>query len=245
MAKNIKFKQIGIVAAVVAATMCAVQPAMADSLTFNGLYYSGADIVTINNASINEGPVYSGGFSMTDTTGAWTMGGVTTAKNASFMAWCIDIYDHMKSTDYTLYGPTSFNPVSHDTLTPAKISALDRLASNDLSKVTDAKTSSAFQLAAWEIMAETTSTLNVGNGTFYVKGDALGADTLANSWLANLYTATPTQNLQLYIWTANIQGSTQDLAVFAPVPEPETYAMMLAGLGLLGGMARWRKATQK
>jgi hypothetical protein len=29
--------------------------------------------------------------------------------------------------------------------------------------------------------------------------------------------------------------------VAAPVPEPETYAMMLAGLGLLGFMARRRK----
>jgi hypothetical protein len=29
----------------------------------------------------------------------------------------------------------------------------------------------------------------------------------------------------------------------APVPEPETYAMMLAGLGLLGGMARRKKMS--
>jgi len=31
----------------------------------------------------------------------------------------------------------------------------------------------------------------------------------------------------------------------APVPEPETYAMMLGGLGLLGFMARRRKAAPK
>jgi hypothetical protein len=30
----------------------------------------------------------------------------------------------------------------------------------------------------------------------------------------------------------------------APVPEPETYAMMLAGLGLLGFVARRRKAAR-
>ena len=30
----------------------------------------------------------------------------------------------------------------------------------------------------------------------------------------------------------------------APVPEPETYAMLLAGLGLMGGIARRRKSKQ-
>lgn len=34
----------------------------------------------------------------------------------------------------------------------------------------------------------------------------------------------------------------RDAAVAAPIPEPETYAMMLAGLGLLGVAARRRKA---
>ena len=34
-----------------AAAVLAVQPAMADSLTFNGLYYSGADTVHIYNTA--------------------------------------------------------------------------------------------------------------------------------------------------------------------------------------------------
>ncbi|HQR02922.1 MAG TPA: PEP-CTERM sorting domain-containing protein [Rhodocyclaceae bacterium] len=37
------------------------------------------------------------------------------------------------------------------------------------------------------------------------------------------------------------QGSWQ---VFAPIPEPETYAMLMAGLGLMGVIARRRKAQQ-
>lgn len=32
--------------------------------------------------------------------------------------------------------------------------------------------------------------------------------------------------------------------IYAPVPEPETYAMLLAGLGLLGMMGRRRKSAQ-
>ena len=39
-------------------------------------------------------------------------------------------------------------------------------------------------------------------------------------------------------------GSNTTVAVFAPVPEPETYAMLLAGLGLLGFMARRRKQKE-
>ena len=33
------------------------------------------------------------------------------------------------------------------------------------------------------------------------------------------------------------------VAISAPVPEPETYAMLLAGLGLMGAVARRRKNT--
>lgn len=37
-----------------------------------------------------------------------------------------------------------------------------------------------------------------------------------------------------------IDGSVASAATFAPVPEPETYAMMMAGLGLMGFVARRR-----
>lgn len=244
-------KKIGLTFLTSFVLLLTMQAAQADSLTYNGLYYSGADTVHINNVSPKVAEyAYSGGLSMKDTTGSWTMGGVTTTQNASFMAWCIDIYANMKSANYTLAGPTTYgnvsgNSLTNNTLTSTKVLELERLASNDLSLVKDAKTSSAFQLAAWEIMAETGTSLSVSNGSFYATGDALGADTLANSWLSSLGTKAPT--MQLYVWKANTPGSTQDLAVFAPaisaVPEAETYGMMMAGLGLLGFMLRRKKSA--
>ena len=39
-------------------------------------------------------------------------------------------------------------------------------------------------------------------------------------------------------------GKSQLIVLTAPVPEPETYAMLLAGLGLMGVIARRRKSKQ-
>jgi hypothetical protein len=42
----------------------------------------------------------------------------------------------------------------------------------------------------------------------------------------------------------DLNPKSQLIVLTAPVPEPETYAMLLAGLGLMGAIARRRKALQ-
>ncbi len=58
-----------------------------------------------------------------------------------------------------------------------------------------------------------------------------------NSSYLVLYTASTTYSTSI---ASVIDGSVASAATFAPVPEPETYAMMLAGLGLMGFVARRR-----
>ncbi len=48
-----------------------------------------------------------------------------------------------------------------------------------------------------------------------------------------------------YSWPAQGETEKYELQVYAPVvPEPETYAMMMAGLGLMGAVMRRRQAKQ-
>jgi len=61
------------------------------------------------------------------------------------------------------------------------------------------------------------------------------------------YTYTGTGNIDTSSLGFTIQGNTNPVAPssVAAVPEPETYAMMLAGLGALGFVGRRRKAQAK
>lgn len=60
----------------------------------------------------------------------------------------------------------------------------------------------------------------------------LGVQLMSPVTLGEIQTETFTRDLGTQLVTQ---------AIAAPVPEPETYAMMLAGLGLVGGIARRRK----
>jgi hypothetical protein len=215
---NTKIKSTAMAVAV--AGLFAAQPALADSLTFNGFSDGSvsASITSPTSKSVN-----AGGFSMTNN----TAGG-------SFVAWCADIFHNMATTtSYTLTSGASF--YSSD---PGKATALSELATHSLGLVTNATNSAAFQLAVWEIVNETSgSGYNLSGGNFTVTSDA-AVMTAASGMLGNLSgPITMTAN----VWAPNVSGSSQDLVVFAPVPEPETYAMMLAGLGLMGFVARRRK----
>lgn len=73
----------------------------------------------------------------------------------------------------------------------------------------------------------------------YWSGTANALNPNGEAWFFRTYTGAQSHNMgqgdELYAWAVR----SGDVA--APIPEPETYAMMLAGLGLLGVAARRRK----
>ncbi|RTL52769.1 MAG: PEP-CTERM sorting domain-containing protein [Rhodocyclaceae bacterium] len=121
----------------------------------------------------------------------------------------------------------------------AKATDLGRLATGFYTKVVDAATAGAFQIAVWEIVNEKNgNAYNLRGGSFKAFADSKQVQALAQDWLNNLPQA---NTYSLDIWHS---PSHQDLAVFSalgevmsPVPEPATVALVLAGLSLLG-MAR-------
>ena len=232
-------------AAIAVAALISAAPAAADTLRYDGAwfgsYHSSYTLHDSNPSALSVG-ASSGAFRMTD------ISGPTLAAGTSFMAWCVDIY-HRLSTgsagdSYNLRTAEQFYGTGSPT-----IAKLEQLASyvvgNDgnpstntlQSALTGGLQSAAFQLAVWEIVNEATSALNVNSGEFYVTGGSSTVRNLANTWLTDSQTSARTQILS--VWEGG--NSTQDLAVFAPIPEAETYAMLLAGLGLMGFVARRRQ----
>ena len=226
---NTKIKSTAIAVAV--AGLFAAQPAAADTLLYSYVFPNGYGLVDVSSVTPaqTKNNVVAGQFLMTD---------VNTS--STFKAWCVDVFPDLAiSQSYNLQSASAFYTSLGDA---GKATALSYLASNSLTSVTDTEHSAAFALAIWEIVNETS-----GSGYSLTGGNFMGTSansnviTFANSMLGNLSgTITMTAN----VWVQDIPGTTQNLVVFAPVPEPETYAMMLAGLGLMGFVARRRKQNE-
>lgn len=237
--------------AAIAATFAAVavltiQPAAADTLRYGGAWYSPYDgaFQIVDGSPTLSRSVSAGAFRMTD------LSGPTLPAGTSFMAWCVDVYHNLNTSSagasYTLRSGADFYAAAS-----YKVTDLERLASYvlDNSLLTNGVQSAAFQIAVWEIVNESMrsepySISSIGGDDFRVTGGDLAARTLANSWLGVVNAGSYAIGYSLGVWDGAI--TTQDLAVFSkvvtPIPEPETYAMLIAGLGLMGFIARRRRA---
>ncbi len=157
----------------------------------------------------------------------------------SFVTYCVELEQSFSwssnLTSYTLVSPAAYSQASPNAngWGPNAVTIGNRLGellTYALPLVTNAANSTALQLAIWNTIYDTD--LTVSSGTF------TDASTFAGQ--ANTYLLDSSGNgstLQVGILT---NSNKQDFIVAAPVPEPSTYALMLAGLAGMGFVARRR-----
>ena len=211
------------------AAVFATQSASADTLSYVGPAYgfvSTTGVVT-SPAAVTSSPA-AGGFLMQNT---------SVPPGDSFLAWCLDVQGWLTSpATYSLLTGTDFYTGAAGNV---KIGALERLATAVLPYVNTKMESGAFQLAVWEIVNETAGQYGFDSGNFTVVSATDGAYDLAGQWLTKLNKGTfSADTMTLSVWK-DVNDRTQDLAVFTTrVPEPDIYALMGMGLGLLAWSRR-------
>ncbi|URI09623.1 PEP-CTERM sorting domain-containing protein [Aquincola tertiaricarbonis] len=154
----------------------------------------------------------------------WGVQNLTTG--TSFLAYCIEQGQSAVAASQT-YTASAYSA-------PSGVQELyDRFYDTSLKTQQGAV---AFQLALWELTGGST----VSSFSFV---QVTGAKDLATSWLGTV-AADNDPFAQKYTLTQWSNGAYQDVLQAVPVPEPETYALMLAGLGAIGLIARRRKASR-
>ena len=192
-------------------------------------YGSGSIAPNPNNSGFTGVGVGGDSFSTTANTYSFT------SATGSFNTWCVDIFHWLQggSVTYNVGGASELSTVFGS----SRVTALTSLINEQYSKVNNLDTSAAFQLATWAIMFGTPGQgggYSLNSATFQTSSGITGEAT-AQDWLANLGSAPTTGNYKItYLYQLGDQHTSQNLITLSPVPEPETYAMLLVGLGLIG-----------
>lgn len=209
-----------------ACTFALASQAHADNVTFTGFAH-GSETVAFSLTAPNvnaSGTVSAGGFSTVLNGGP------------SFVSYCADLYQSINFgtlfTDYTAPGTAHVFANTGRAYTD-----LGRLYANAGVVDTSVK-EAAFQIAVWEIAYETTlGAYSLGSGVATFSGgtaDSSGALGLAGTWLAGLGMG-PGSSISV------IESREHQDVIFAPVPEPSTYMLMVAGLLATAQIARRRR----
>jgi len=212
-----------------AVVLLGAQPALAETLTYDGFKW-GSVTTTVSTNPPLDAPVTT-----SPSTGGFN---VRIGSGTSIEAWCIDIWQWLNGSDYTFH--SSILGLTEDsgkvTFTQAKIDDLSRLATEAHGSINDATSSAAFQAAIWEIAFESPGPYALNSGAFTTTAPS-AVTQLATAWLNGLGSYSPGA-YRIGAWTSPSQ---QDVLVIEPIPEPETLAMLLAGLALMVFAARrWK-----
>lgn len=166
-------------------------------------------------------------------------GNPVSALNGSFLAFCVEPFQKVSDAAHSV-GDSSYSAA----FTAAPSAPVQRLF--DLyygSATTTDSLAAPFALALQELVTETSGSYSLSSGTFTRVGfgtDGQQAVAAANTLLTSVLSA-PDASTHLKLVEFK-SGTSQDfLAATAPVPEPETYALLLAGLGAVGFAVRRRR----
>jgi len=226
------FKLLPLLGAVVLA-------APAHAVSINMSDFSFAAPTTVSMDGTDGSPSYDGPagrfFGTGDVGGsdALRFGVIDAASTSSFVAWCAELtqtFSFNVTYDYTLVsGAAHFGAVKAD--------ELSRLFTAAQGFVVDNKTSAAMQAAIWEIIYEQDQTFSLLGGTF--KGgpedpSAQGAFDTVNGFLTHLSDYAALARIDV------LENAAQQDFLVATIPEPETWLLTIAGLGLIGVVRRRR-----
>lgn len=202
--------------------------------------------VTAAGSALAADSIYSTTIAKTDLPSVsleWVYAGEMNGKlnGNSFQTFCADIFQTFPgwgsanvANDYALVsGATKFG---------SRASDVNKLFTNWYGSANTQAGSTAFQLALWEVIYESGSTYDVGNGTFTAKSSPNGSATAAiytdaNNMLSNLGTLGSVYT-QVDVYSS---ATKQDFTTISTVPEPEAYALALAGFGVLVGARRFKQ----
>lgn len=165
--------------------------------------------------------------------------GTTSSNGTSFLAYCIDPFQWASST------PTAYTQSSLSSLGSSQAADVTRLYSQSYASTSgNNANSAAFQLALWELANDDGVLTSGAVRTTSSTNDSIVA--AANNMISNAKTgAAGSSNYSFNLYTNSNQ---QDFLVasvssVSPVPEPNTYALMIAGLGLIGFTASRRRTS--
>ncbi|WP_293503465.1 PEP-CTERM sorting domain-containing protein [Roseateles sp.] len=172
-------------------------------------------------------------------TGAMTF---VNTQGSSFEAFCVELAQgHAPSS-------AGFLSYTKGSFTIQQEGLLQSLFSSSYVSVSTAEQKAAFQVAVWKIMEETSpaAKFDLSGGSFqfwYLSETSTQAQDASFAALANSYllAASNYSGPAQYQLTKLVNGTYQDFVVANPVPEPETYALLLAGLGAVGLVVRRRR----
>lgn len=207
-----------------AVALTLASPALADTVTFPGFTHGSASVTyTVPNQSAPG-----------NTTHTVSAGGFSTVVNgATFETYCVDLYQTIAfNTPYFEYVNVGSGHVFANSHAYADLGRLY----GDAGSILDAVHEAAFQMAVWEIAYETSGTYSLGSGVATFSASA-GATNLASGWLSSIANAPAGPAIGVF------ESRTHQDVIYAPVPEPETYPMMVIGLAGMTAVTRRRKAA--